>query len=506
MRQDSLHSDVSVALATGQPAGAAAGSPDTTFPLPRLAPLGARWTLPRPSLAVSRAMGLFALAIVAAGTVAVVLAAASSPSVLVPRSATSFPSWFAGPLHGLLGSLGSHNAPVDLGLTIVVGAMGLAYLVVVAAAPTFSRRVVIGCVVALHAVLLLSPPLQLTDIFNYIGYARLGALHGLNPYNHVLSMISHDPVYQFQTWARLTSPYGPLFTALTYPLGLLPLPIAYWLMKCAAVLTSLGFLALVCVCARRLGRDPRIVLVFVAFNPIYLIYAVGGFHNDFFMLLPSMGAVALLANRSQEGAARRELGAGALVMVAVAIKFTAVVVLPFLLLASPSVRGRLRVLGGAAAGAIPLFALSVALFGFALPNLSDQSTLLTAYSIPNLLGYVLGLGGGMPWLLHLFDVALALSIAWMLSRRYDWVAGAGWATLALLASLAWLVPWYVVWVLPLAALSESTRLRRATLVMTAFLVITFTPSPWMFLSNHGFNPMNGAAGVASATRQRALEY
>jgi hypothetical protein len=506
MRQDSLPSDVSVALATGQPAGAAAGAPDTTIPLPRLGPLSARWALPRPSATVSRAAGLFALAIIAAGTVAVVLAATSSPSVLVPRSTTSFPSWFAGPLHGLLGSLGTHNAPVNLALTIVVAVMGIAYLVTVAAARTFSRRMVIVCVVALHAVLLLSPPLQLTDVFNYIGYARLGALHGLNPYNHVLSMISHDPVYQFQTWARLTSPYGPLFTALTYPLGLLPMPVAYWLMKSAAVLTSLGFLALVWVCARRLGRDPQVVLVFVALNPIYLIYAVGGFHNDFFMLIPSMGAVTLLANRSQDRGARRELGAGALVMVAVAVKFTAIVILPFLLLASPSVRGKLRVVAGAALAAIPLAALSIALFGFTLPNLSDQSTLLTPYSIPNLLGYVLGLGGGMPWLLHVFDVALALSIGWMLLRRYDWVAGAGWATLAVLASLAWLVPWYVVWVLPLAALSGSVRLRRATLVMSAFLVLTFTPSPWTFLANHGFNPMNGAAGVASSARQRALEY
>jgi hypothetical protein len=506
MRQDSLPSDVSVALATGQPAGAAAGSADTTIPLPRLGLLGARWTLPRPNLAVSRAMGLFALAIVAAGTVAVVLAAASSPSVLVPRSTNSFPSWFAGPLHGLLGSLGAHNAPVNLGLTIVIALMGLAYLVTVAAARTFSRRTVIGCVLVLHAVLLLSPPLQLTDVFNYIGYARLGALHGLNPYSHVLGMISHDPVYQFQTWARLPSPYGPLFTALTYPLGLLPLPIAYWVMKTAAVLTSLGFLALVWVCARRLGRDPGVALVFVAFNPIYLIYAVGGFHNDFFMLVPSIAAVALLANRSQDGAARRELGAGALLSVAIAIKFTAVLLLPFLLLASPSVRGRLRVIGGAAAAAVPLVLLSTALFGLTIPNLSDQSSLLTPFSIPNLLGDLIGAGGGAPWLLHVCDAALVALIGWLVLRRRDWVSGAGWATLALLATLAWLMPWYVIWVLPLAALGTSQRLRRWTLAMTAFLVLTFVPSTGVFMSNHRLNPLGGSAGAASVAHQKLLEY
>ena len=60
------------------------------------------------------------------------------------------------------------------------------------------------------------------------------------------------------------------------------------------MLASLAFLGLVWRCARQLGRDPRVVLVFVAFNPIYLIYAVGGFHNDFFMLVPSMAAIALV--------------------------------------------------------------------------------------------------------------------------------------------------------------------------------------------------------------------
>ena len=38
------------------------------------------------------------------------------------------------------------------------------------------------------------------------------------------------------------------------------------------------FLALVAWCADKLGRDRRLVLAFVALNPVYLVYAVGGFH------------------------------------------------------------------------------------------------------------------------------------------------------------------------------------------------------------------------------------
>ncbi len=168
---------------------------------------------------------------------------------------------------------------------------------------------IVGACVALHVILLLSPPLQLTDLFNYLGYARLGGLHHLNPYTHVIKAELHDPVYRFTTWHNLRSPYGPLFTALSYPLALLPLP--------RRLLDAEG---------RHGAGEPRrssgwsgsargswaatrgSPFVFVAANPIYLIYAVGGFHNDFFMLVPSIGG-----DRAAAGAPRplRRRGADA---------------------------------------------------------------------------------------------------------------------------------------------------------------------------------------------------
>ncbi len=203
----------------------------------------------------------------------------------------------------------------------------------------------------------------------------------------------HDPVYRFTTWHHLHSPYGELFTVITYPLAWLPLPVAYWVLKVITVLMSLAFIALVGICARLLGRDPRFALLFVAANPIFLMYAIPGFHNDFFMLVPSTAAVALLL-------ARRDRSAGAMLMVAVAVKFTAGLLLPFLLLAArPSFR-RVRIIEGAVLAGIPLLGLSLALFGLSLPNLSDQATLLTDWSIPNLFGLVIGIGGGTHGLLQ----------------------------------------------------------------------------------------------------------
>ncbi len=93
---------------------------------------------------------------------------------------------------------------------------------------------------------------------------------------------------------------------------------------------------------------------------------------------------------------------------------------------------------------------------------------------------------------------------YLLWRRRDWLSAAGWATVALIASLAWLMPWYVVWVLPLAALGTSVRLRRVSLVLTVFLVLTFLPVVWRYMAQHNINPLRSPAGQASQTLQRKL--
>ncbi len=492
MRTDSAHADGAVTLSSTPVAGAG------DVALPRSAALWTRFTLPRPRVALGPLAGRLALVSLVLGALALVAFATSGPTVLVPRSNQVFPGWEAGPLHALFSGLPNNQLTLYYGLSALVVAMLVAYGVVIAATRVLSLRAIAIAIVALHVILLMAPPMQLTDLFNYIGYARLGALHGFNPYTHVIALEQHDPVFRFTTWHHLHSPYGPLFTVGTYLLPVGSLALSYWLLKSITVLASLAFLALVWQCARQLGRDPRFALVFVAFNPIYLIYAIGGFHNDFFMLVPSMGAIALLL-------ARRDRSAGAVLMLAVAVKFTAILLLPFLLIAvGPARRRMIQIVQGAAAAAIPLAAMSIAVFGLSIPNLQDQSTLLTDFSIPNVLGLVLGVGGGTPTLLRLIDVAVVAAIVMLLRQRGDWITRAGWATLALIVSLAWLMPWYMIWLAPLAALGTSVRLRRAVLALTVFLVVTFVPATGIYLNNHGLSPLATHAGQVSRALQHKL--
>jgi hypothetical protein len=143
-----------------------------------------------------------------------------------------------------------------------------------------------------------------------------------------------------------------------------------------------------------------------------------------------------------------------------------------------------------AAGAV-LAVVSVAAFGLHLPDLSTQGRLVTNLSPSNLLGMALGSGGATETLLHVLTGMLALAVlascvmAW---RTRDSLTAAGWASVALLLTLSWVLPWYVLWVLPMAALSRSRALRATALVTGAFFVLAWAPLASNVFNAIGFHP------------------
>ncbi len=135
-------------------------------------------------------------------------------------------------------------------------------------------------------IFLLAPPLALTDVFNYINYGRMEVVHHLNPYTTIPILEPHsDPSFILSNWHQLLSPYGPLFTLLTF--AVVPLGVAgsFWALKGVLMLASLATIVLVWRCARLLGRDPVAAVMLVGLNPIVLVWGLGGDHNDFLMVL-----------------------------------------------------------------------------------------------------------------------------------------------------------------------------------------------------------------------------
>jgi hypothetical protein len=395
-------------------------------------------------------------------------AAAGEPTQYVPGRSGGWQSWLAGPLADLrLGGLGPGEFQ---SLTLVMCA---SYVLVLLFARAVSLRSLWVAIVVAHVTLLVGPPLLSQDVFGYIGFARMGVLHGLDPYTHVAAQASSDEIFAFLGWPHQHSPYGPLFTLLSYATVPLGVGGALWAFKALAVASSLGAIALIGLAASRLGGSRRWACAFVGLNPVLLVLAVGGAHNDTLILLTLAAALALTAGAQP----RVRAGAGTLAA-AIGVKVTAGLMLPFLILAPRRVRERLHVAAAAivslaVVGAIALIGFGSHAIGF-IGAVGEQQQLVSIHSVPAETARLVGLNGTPTWWRDVFVAAFLLVVVvalWRTARGGDWRVAAGWSTLALIVSTAWLLPWYVIWALPLAAVCRDRRLRGATLLLCAYAVL-----------------------------------
>ncbi|MDX6689650.1 MAG: alpha,6-mannosyltransferase [Solirubrobacteraceae bacterium] len=383
--------------------------------------------------------------------------------VLATSMSAAAGSWRGGPLHGL----SSHLSAPDHRRAIA--ALGVCYLVTVACGsigllPRRATLVTIGVASALFAVAAVVPR---SDIYTYLGFARLSVAHGISPYDHGLVAAHADPVFELAVgkWRTGTTPYGPLFTLVTMAAAQLPVAAAAWTLKGVMCAAMLGCVGLVGIIARRLGRDPILAAAFVGLNPAVLVYVLGKGHSDGLMMLPVLLAVLFVVRG-------HEIAAGASAVVAAGVKITAGVVVPILVIGAGR-RGRIAI--GIAIGALATGAIAYAAFGagpiHVLHNARRDQQLVRADL--SLFGLV-GRGLGVDWKsaaahhgIEIFLASYALVLVAALVRPRHWIGWSGWAMVALLATSISLWPWYLAWLLPLAALAGDVTLSLAALALTA---------------------------------------
>jgi hypothetical protein len=287
-----------------------------------------------------------------------------------------------------------------------------------------------------------------------------------------------DAAFAHVTWINTTSVYGPLFTLVTYPLAWLPIGAAVAVLKAVAALSVLGIALLVSRMAAWRGVDPLRAAAFVALNPLVLVHVVGGAHNDALtMLLATLSVAALLS--------ARELSSGAALLAAIATKASAAFLAPFALVGTyrrstgrkRSYIERNRPIGGLVAGAlaaaVAVGVLAWVAFGWDWLHgfeLAEENQGLTSHlSIPITVARLTGLDPDPVRLAAgiLFAALVAYLLIWTWHGG-DWIRAAAWAAFGLLLATAWLLPWYLLWPLPLVAISRDRSLQLLTLGLTAF--------------------------------------
>ncbi len=411
--------------------------------------------------------GIVALLGLIAASIVIVVDAAAAPSFLVPAGRHQFPGWLAGPLQGL--NLGEPTTWQDLGGVLI--ALAVCWLIALACVSAVRTPVVVTAIVVANAVFLLGPPLFSSDVLGYVGFAREGVLHHTDPYAHGwAAALAHDQIRPLLQWHNVKSAYGPLFTVFSY--ALVPLGIAgmVWTFKILTFAASLVICGLVWRLAQVRDVDPKMAIAFVGLNPALLVFEVGGGHNDLLIMLPALIGIGLVLRQ-------RELSGMAAITLAAGAKISMGVMAPFALIGC---QDRRRGLTGAVV-AVVFIALvaAIAFGGGGFIETLPATSYVAAHAVPvQVSNHVFGQLRFTDTARLLADAFVLAGVAWALWiawRGYDWIAAAGWATLAVLIGTTWLLPWYIVWALPLAAVGTSRSLRGVTVLFTVFVVATRIP-------------------------------
>ncbi|HEX9334466.1 MAG TPA: polyprenol phosphomannose-dependent alpha 1,6 mannosyltransferase MptB [Pseudonocardiaceae bacterium] len=335
--------------------------------------------------------------------------------------------------------------------------------------------------------MIISPPTFTRDVFSYLGQGEL-SLRGLDPYSlgpGVLGDAIATNVHPF--WQTTPAPYGPVFILLAK--GVVAITGEHLIVGVIAMrLVLLVGLALLVLAlpglVRHLGGRLSVALWLMVANPMTVIHLVGGPHNDLLMVgLMAMGVLLVLN--------RRHVAGIALVTIAMAIKATAVVALPFLVWIWA---GRLegtpqRRFVRAAAASIGVFAVVfLACTAAARVNLGWIGALGAPMMIVNWVNLPTGAGQlahtVVSWFgeeseqpfdqmfrfIGIVALVIIVGVQWWKSRAGGAEAAkrAGIVLLAVAILAPPTLPWYLTWGL---ALFGATPWRRSWMAFTAGLVV-----------------------------------
>lgn len=354
----------------------------------------------------------------------------------------------------------------DLPSTVFLVAATLAFCAYVAGLLVLRRKkahlaVICAAAAAIQLVPLAGPLVLSRDVNSYWAYGRLAEEHRADPYTVAPERFPRDPASQVvePAWRGTRSVYGPAFTAASAGLAALGGRSQETVAFEYRLTASLGMLALVGLAAL-VSPAPAFAAAFVGWNPLLAIDFAGGGHNDVWMMVLLLAALAL--------AERRPVLAGAGWALAGGVKFVALGLLPLRLLASGRAEA-FRTAIGLAAAAASIAAVASVFFGTAwLEALTPLAHRHAGWALTSRLA-ALGLPG---WFAA---VPLLVAAPWLIHSARGGRARLGAASALGLLATPWLLPWYAVWAVPLAAIEEDALAWTLAVGLSAYLLADRVP-------------------------------
>jgi alpha-1,6-mannosyltransferase len=327
-----------------------------------------------------------------------------------------------------------------------------------------AAALVVLLVVPLGLVAVVAPgyPLLSSDIFKYIFDGRILAVYGDNPFLHVPAEYPEDRFYDLVYWKAVVNAHGPLWRlaeAASAAAGGENCRLAVMAMKVWPIAAYLATTLTIFLVLR--SWRPELALwgaMVFAWNPVVVLEAVQNGHNDVVASLPALGAVALAA-------CGRILLAIPLLALAVLVKPLALALAPLLVVSwrrpppfSHLTTGIALAVAVVAVAYAPFWAGPATLQGLARGNLFSTSPAKALFELLELIGlpYERALAVSSTAATAAFLLLLGLLLLAVARRRVALVpAAAGVFFLYLLVGAQWFNPWYMLWLVPFAALAAA---------------------------------------------------
>jgi hypothetical protein len=327
---------------------------------------------------------------------------------------------------------------------------------------SLTLRSVVVALAVVFAAALTTAPRESGDVWSYEIYGRMVAVHHASPYRHVPNEFPSDPMFRFVSpaWRHIGSVYGPAFTAFSSAVSPLAGDSAVrtrLLYQTTAALAMSGALVLLW----RRTRSPS-TLAWLGLHPVIALHVVNGGRNDALIGLGILGAI-LLAERA------RPRASGFVTGVAGAIKATGALAGAGLAVWTWR-RNGLRRAAVLAAATVATLGVAYALAGgtTALGPLSHAAKLVSRASVWSEFSR-LGLPA-VPITLSTLVTAAVVAAALLRRTRCD-AAEAGIAgPAAFLLAAPYVLPGYLGWILPGAAVEHRSRTSRIVALQATLLV------------------------------------